>query len=203
MLRSRQRGQSVVEFGIVAILFTLLMFAVVDFGLLLNSWVAISSGTRQVARAATVGYVATDLTTMVNGLNLPGVSRTPYSPFASYCCGGGGSNDEIVLTVQYYNGDPTQSPAPCVPGASGCNPVDPTTKVDNHFWGGGVNCTTWPTTPCPGIHPLRGDMIVVTLSVPGMEVVTPLVRPFFGCSSSQVHCNVRLASSAMMRYEGQ
>ena len=44
-----------VEFGIVAILFTLLMFAIVDFGLLLNSWVALSSGTRQVARAATVG----------------------------------------------------------------------------------------------------------------------------------------------------
>ena len=55
MLRARERGQSVVEFGIVAILFTLLMFAIVDFGLLLNSWVALSSGTRQVARAATVG----------------------------------------------------------------------------------------------------------------------------------------------------
>jgi len=100
VLRSRQRGQSVVEFGIVAILFTLLMFAVVDFGLLLNSWVAISSGTRQVARATTVGFLATDLTTMVSGLNLPGVSRTPYSPFASYCCGSGGSDDEIVLTVR-------------------------------------------------------------------------------------------------------
>ena len=187
MLRSRQRGQSVVEFGIVAILFTLLMFAVVDFGLLLNSWVAISSGTRQVARAATVGYVATDLTTMVGGLNLPGVSRTPYSPFASYCCGSGGSNDEIVLTVQYYTG--------CVPGASGCNPVT-TNTLDSRYWGGGT-CTT----SCA--HPARGDMIVVSLSAPGMEVVTPLVRPFFGCSSSQVHCNVRLASSAMMRYEGQ
>ena len=193
MLRSRQRGQSVVEFGIVAILFTLLMFAVVDFGLLLNSWVAISSGTRQVARATTVGFLATDLTTMVSGLNLPGVSRTPYSPFASYCCGSGGSDGEIVLTVQYYTG--------CVPGSAGCNPVS-ASAVDNHYWGGTSSCITWPT-PCPSIHPLRGDMIVVSLSAPGMEVVTPLVRPFFGCSSSQVHCNVRLASSAMMRYEGQ
>jgi len=193
VLRSRQRGQSVVEFGIVAILFTLLMFAVVDFGLLLNSWVAISSGTRQVARATTVGFLATDLTTMVSGLNLPGVSRTPYSPFASYCCGSGGSDDEIVLTVQYYTG--------CVPGAAGCNPVSAST-VDNHYWGGTFSCDTWPT-PCASIHPLRSDMIVVSLSAPGMEVVTPLVRPFFGCSSSQVHCNVRLASSAMMRYEGQ
>jgi TadE-like protein len=203
VLRSRQRGQSVVEFGIVAILFTLLMFAVVDFGLLLNSWVAISSGTRQVARAATVGFLATDLTTMVNGLNLPGVSRASYPPFTKYCCGEGGSNDEIVLTVQYYNGDPSLTPAPCIPGAAGCNPVS-ASSVDNHFWGGTYPCPTWtPTTPCPNIHPLRGDMIVVSISSPGMEVVTPLVRPFFGCSSSQVHCNVRLASSAMMRYEGQ
>jgi hypothetical protein len=36
-----------------------------------------------------------------------------------------------------------------------------------------------------------------------MEVVTPLVRPFFGCGSDQPHCNVQLSSSAVMRYEGQ
>jgi TadE-like protein len=185
VLRSRQRGQSVVEFGIVAILFTLLMFAVVDFGLLLNSWVAISSGTRQVARAATVGFVASDLTTMVSGLNLSGVSRASYPPFTKYCCGELGSNDEVVLTVQYYA---------CVPGASGCTPL-PATSIDPHYWGGAC--------PSACTHPARGDMIVVSLSAPGMEVVTPLVRPFFGCSSSQSHCNVRLASSAMMRYEGQ
>ena len=187
MLRSGQRGQSVVEFGIVAVLFTLLMFAVVDFGLLLNSWIALSSGTRQVARAATVGYLKGDLHDMANSLALPGITRTPYAPFLQYCCGEAGSNDEIVLTVQYYSG--------CVPGAVGCTPLLPD-KVDSRYWGGGVTCTP----SCA--HPARGDMIVVNLSAPGVEVVTPLVRPFFGCSSTQAHCNVRLSSSAMMRYEG-
>ena len=191
MLRSRQRGQSVVEFGIVAILFTLLMFAVVDFGLLLNSWVALSSGTRQVARAATVGYVATDLSSMVTSLTLPGVSRQSYAPFAKYCCGESGSRDEVVLTVAYYDGS---SGLACIPGAAGCDPLD-ANAVDKNYWGG--QCVT----ACA--HPARGDMIVVSLSAPGMEVVTPLVRPFFGCASDQLHCNVQLASSAMMRYEGQ
>ena len=199
MLRSREPGQSVVEFGIVAILFTLLMFAIVDFGLLLNSWVALSSGTRQVARAATVGYVATDLSSMVSSLTLPGVSRQAYTPFAKYCCGESGSRDEVVLSVAYYDGS---SGLACIPGASGCNPLDTSTRVDNHYWGGGFSCSTWPI-PCAGIHPLRGDMIVVSVSAPGMEVVTPLVRPFFGCASDQLHCNVQLASSAIMRYEGQ
>jgi hypothetical protein len=82
-----------------------------------------------------------------------------------------------------------------------CNPLD-ASSVDNHYWGGGFNCSTWPT-PCDGVHPLRGDIIVVSLSAPGMEVVTPLVRPFFGCSSNQLHCNVQLSSSTMMRYEGR
>jgi hypothetical protein len=196
---SRQRSQSVVEFGIVAILFTLLMFAVVDFGLLLNSWVALSSGTRQVARAATIGYPATDLHNMIDQLPLPGVSRQFYAPFVKYCCGESGSHDEIVLTVTYFDGS---SGLACIPGAAGCTPLDPVSRVDNHYWGGGFNCTTWPT-PCAGIHPMRGDMILVNLSAPGMEVVTPLVRPFFGCSSDQQHCNVQLASSVIMRYEGQ
>ena len=91
MLGSRQRSQSVVEFGLVAILFTLLMFAVVDFGLLLNSWIALSSGTRQLARNATVGYLKDDLSAMVTSLALPGISRQAYAPFVKYCCGEGGS----------------------------------------------------------------------------------------------------------------
>jgi TadE-like protein len=181
----------VVEFGIVAILFTLLMFAVVDFGLLLNSWVALSSGTRQVARAATIGYPATDLHKMIDQLPLPGVSRQFYAPFVNYCCGESGSHDEIVLTVSYFDGS---SGLACIPGATGCNPLNPNT-VDKNYWGG--------TCLSACAHPARGDMILVNLSAPGMEVVTPLVRPFFGCSSDQQHCNVQLASSAIMRYEGQ
>ncbi len=45
-MRSSQRSQAVVEFGIVAITFSLIMFAIADFGLLLNDWLSVSSGVR-------------------------------------------------------------------------------------------------------------------------------------------------------------
>ena len=54
-----------------------------------------------------------------------------------------------------------------------------------------------------GGHPKRDDFIVVSLAAPGMEVLTPLVRPFFGCNGAAAHCNVRLGSTALMRYEGR
>ena len=186
MLRSRQRSQSVVEFGLVAMLFTLLMFAVVDFGLLLNSWIALSSGTREVARLASIGETRAGLFNMLNALALAGISRTPYPPFSEYCCGDLGLHAKVVLTVVYYPG--------CMPGVSGCSALDPT-LVDSTYWGG----------QCPSgcAHPARGDIVVVSVSAPGMEVVTPLVRPFFGCASDQPHCNVPLSTSATMRYEGQ
>jgi hypothetical protein len=190
----------VVEFGMLALMFTLLMFGVVDLGLLLNSWVRLSAATREVARAASVGYVGSALSTMASDLVLPGVNRAAQPPFVGYCCGAGGANDELVLDVQYYNGDPTLLPTPCVPGAAGCAPVDRATQVDSRYWGGGVIC---PTPPCAGLHPLRGDIIVVSLAAPGMQVITPLVRPFFGCASSAAQCYVRLGSTAVMRYEGQ
>ena len=55
MLRSRRRGQAIVEFGLISLLFVGLLFAVVDFGLLLNTWLAVSSGSRELARSAQVG----------------------------------------------------------------------------------------------------------------------------------------------------
>jgi hypothetical protein len=34
------------------------------------------------------------------------------------------------------------------------------------------------------------------------EVITPLVRPFFGCATTATHCYVPLTSATTMRYEG-
>jgi len=96
-VRRRQRSQSVVEFGIIALLFTLLVFAVIDFGLLLNSWIRISSATREIGRAATVGYPKQDLAKMTTSLALPGVvQHLANTPFAGYCCSAG---DALVLTI--------------------------------------------------------------------------------------------------------
>jgi len=194
-VRSRQRGQAIVEFGIIALLFTLLMFAIVDFGLLLNSWVRLSAGTREVARAAAVGYTHDQVQTMVQQLTLPGINpQVNHADFVQYCCGDHSENDALVLQITYYD-----HLANCIPGASGCNPLDPH-LVDNNYWGGACpsGCNTGPNA-----HPARGDIIVVSLQAPGMQIFTPLVRPFFGCNGNQVNCYVHLGSSTMMRYEGQ
>src|SRR5262249_50954246 len=102
-MRSKQRGQAAVGLGVLALMFVLLMFAVIDLGLLLNSWVRLSSATREVARAATVGYTHDNVDGMVRSLVLPGVSPTVHAPFAQACCGDNGSNDLVVLRIDYYD----------------------------------------------------------------------------------------------------
>lgn len=54
------RGASLVEFGIVAPLLLLLLFGVVEFGLLFGKKLDVSQGAREGARLAAVNYQATD-----------------------------------------------------------------------------------------------------------------------------------------------
>jgi hypothetical protein len=223
MLRSRRRGQSIVEFGIIAILFTLIMFAIADFGLLLNDWLSVSSGARQLARDAAVGMYSChpgnclggttpDLWNEASQLKIAGVSQ---DSFASYCCNVGAPGSAIQLNVTYYN--------QCTPGVSGCSPVntsDPT-QLDRRYSSNGVQggCTPNPTLACPhpagpsltgtcngpGI-PCPGDTVVVSLTAAGAQVITPLVRPFFTnsrtCPSNSAHCYVPLSSTVSLRFEG-
>src|SRR5438477_9187964 len=53
--RTRGRGQAIVEFGLVALLFALLLMGIVDFAVLLNGWLGVSSSARDIARQAAVG----------------------------------------------------------------------------------------------------------------------------------------------------
>jgi hypothetical protein len=46
-------------------------------------------------------------------------------------------------------------------------------------------------------------LVRVTVLANGAQVITPLVRPFFGCSNgSNPNCFVQLKSATTMRYEG-
>jgi hypothetical protein len=54
-MRNRGRGQAVVEFGLVAILFFTLLFGVVDLGMVLNDWISASSAASVGGRHAAVG----------------------------------------------------------------------------------------------------------------------------------------------------
>jgi hypothetical protein len=203
MRRSRGRAQAVVEFGVVALLFTLLMFAVVDFGLLLNAWLTVASNTQQLARDAALGSSWSQLEARGRTLGVVGVSAD-NPPFPAYCCG---PTDAIQITVTYYDH--------CTPGVGVCNTVSPN-ELDNRYESGGLPGTC-SSTPCP--HPSRprqtctglpgpcpGDTVVVTMTAHGAQVLTPLVRPFFTnpstCPTGGQRCYVPISSTITMRYDG-
>src|SRR5438477_8323563 len=70
--RTRGRGQAIVEFGLVALLFALLLMGIVDFAILLNGWLGVSSSARDVARQLAVGVC-------------PSVATTGFSDAGTYC----------------------------------------------------------------------------------------------------------------------
>jgi TadE-like protein len=221
MRRSRGRGQGVVEFGVVAILFTLLMFAVVDFGLLLNGWLTVSSDTEKLARDAAVGATTNrttsppgELIRTASGFGIPGVTaEIPH--FTAYCCN---ADDALILSVTYYD--------QCSPNAGSCTEVVPTQLDDRYETTAGVgtcHATTSPLFTCP--HPARpsarsltsftcngnpavsppcpGDTVVVRLTAAGARVITPLVRPFFNCPDGGASpCYVPMSSTVSMRFDG-
>jgi hypothetical protein len=215
---------------------------VVDFGLLLNDWLSVSSAARLLARDAAVGmHTCTpnqcgqsqaQLWNEAFAQPIPGVTKDPY--FGSrYCCdvpsGAPGDNGAAVqLVVTYYD--------QCTPQVSGCAALSDPTTLDSRFSSNGMagTCTLWMTPPAtppnppnptclhpvppgkagtcplsntgPG-NPCPGDSVVVTLKAAGAQVITPLVRPFFGgpgCpdTSTPSRCYVPLTSRVAMRYEG-
>jgi hypothetical protein len=231
VLRSRQRGQSVIEFGIIAILFTLIMFAICDFGLLLNDWLTVSSATRSLAREAAVGAytcepmncptivsppVPSELWDLAKKQAIPGISNDSHFVPNDYCCTWGDPGSPLQLKVVYYD--------QCMPtSTTSCDEVD-LDKLDSRYsssdhqgrcdsWSSGIPCAH-PSPPksvpcgspvCPG---LPGDSVVVTLRAAGAQVITPLVRPFFSSAgqcpdnSTPSHCYVNLSSTVSMRFEG-
>jgi hypothetical protein len=185
-VRRKQRGQAIVEFGIIALLFTALMFAVVDFGLLLNTWLSVSSGAREVARNASVGKRTVFLQDEASRVPVPSVDRQ-YS--GTWCCD---ASAAMHLIVEYF-------PSTCIPGP-GC-----VAFVGNQIMtiypapdGSAGSCSTG---TC---HPQSDDFVRVTLVAQGAQVITPLLRPFFGCTNgTNPRCHVPLTSSVIMRFEGQ
>jgi hypothetical protein len=195
--RKRTLAQAVVEFGIVALLFTLLVFATIDFGLLLNTWISVSSASRELARSAAVGKQQAFLKDEASRLNLPSVNAHG----GSVCCD---ANSAIEIKVEYFNHlAPTCAP-PATP--AGC-PVARGTVY--RLYPSPLNfdqlgtCTQAPSPLPSSCHPQSDDWVTVTVTALGAEVITPLVRPFFGCTDgSKPICAVPVSSSTTMRFEG-
>jgi hypothetical protein len=193
-MRSKQRAQSVVEFGLVSIWFILLVFGCIDFGLLLNTWVRVSAATREAGRLTSVGGYLSDVDDLLRQLVLPGVSQAPDPArfpdgICQHQCSSG---SKVVRDIVWYDGS-----TGCVPPA--CSQLAGGVLDDRYFPGGG--CHGGGGTVCP--RPQRGDWFVLTISAPGMEVLTPPVRALMrGCDGSQPHCYVDLGSTVTMRFEG-
>ena len=162
-----------VEFGILALLFTLIMFAIADFGMLLNGWVAVSSATREAGRRAAMGEVVHDVGEAAqNFAPVPGVNPDSIEVTVEYCC----SNGNVKVCYPTACGGPAADAFP--------QPLPPL------------------PAPNPAPNPNPGDTVTVNVAASNFEVITPLVRPFFGCDSSKPHCTVPLRSRLSMRYEG-
>jgi Flp pilus assembly protein TadG len=172
MLRRRQPAQAVVEFGLLALLFTLLLFAIVDFGLLLNGWVTVSSAAREGARRAAVGISTQKVVDETQKFApVPGLAPSEVKVTIAYC--------DDSNPCEYF----------CSYGA-GQQPIGA---------GAGATCQAPSVTPT-GYKP--NSRVSVTVTADKFQVVTPLVRPFFGCGGTQPTCFVPLNSSTSMRYEG-
>jgi hypothetical protein len=192
-MRSRHQSQAIVEFGLIALLFTLLVFAVIDFGLLLNTWLSVSNASRELARSASVGKNSAFLLDEASSLNVPSVN---FGVFPTACCSG---TSAIEVRVEYFKG--SQTPPACPPWQSGCSAFT-AGSIDNRYPAGDLGVMGG-CSPSPSCHPISDDTVQVTVTAHGAQVITPLVRPFFGCSNgSNPNCYVDLTTRTTMRYEG-
>jgi hypothetical protein len=195
-MRSRQPSQAIVEFGLIALLFVALMFATVDFGLLLNTWLAVSSGTREIARNASVGKKDDFLKDEANHFNVPSVSAQGFA--GGFCCD---ATSAIEVKVEYL-------PNSCMPSPASCPAITPSGAISSdypyldldHKGTGPVAIACFP----PSCHPQADDLVRVIVIAHGAQIITPLLRPAFGCTNgSNPKCYVPLTTSATMRFEGQ
>ena len=145
-MRRRQRGQAVVEFGVVAILFFLTVSGIVDYGRVLTGWIVLSNAAREGARQASVGASPSSVTQATRQFSaVPGLSSA-----------------SVIVNVHYYS------------QATGLE-ISPS-------------------------QALPGDGVSVAANAP-VQIVTALVKPFFGCPTSGT-CTRTIGSSTRMRYEG-
>jgi hypothetical protein len=76
----RRQGQALVEFGIVIMLFVLLLSGVFDFGMLINTRLGVSALSGALARAAASGATTTQLQSLANQSSnqIAGVTTAPF-----------------------------------------------------------------------------------------------------------------------------
>jgi hypothetical protein len=182
----------VVEFGILALLFAAMMFALVELGLLLNGWVSVSSTTREASRWAATGLrvrgsggVEGIYDKVLKGQSPPGVPASDQTFIVRYAAG---------ANIWACNQDWCVPPAMCAADPD-CVPPAPCTDPQC------IPATAFPIPGPPPIPPIGVD-VTVTINAEHYQVITPLVRPWFGCAGQDPNCYLPIRSYNTMYYEG-
>jgi hypothetical protein len=105
--RRSERGAVLVEFALVAPLLFLLLFAIIDFSLVMFSYISVRQGTNAGAREAAV-----------MGSSPPAVQSCPTTPSGAF---GGEANNLICYTKSHVGLDPTKVRVSVWFATTGCN----------------------------------------------------------------------------------
>ena len=100
--RRRERGQSLVEFALVAPIFFLLIFAIVDFGLGLRAWITVTQSAREAVRFASVTCATDDADSVAveqKAVDTSAGLLTLADVEVTNCPGG--STESVVVDVTY------------------------------------------------------------------------------------------------------
>lgn len=127
--RLGERGQTIVEFGLVSIVFFMLVFGIMDVARLFQSWVAIQHASREGARYAITGRI--DCPGLSN--DRPGcIVRTSKNATAGLTGGGLSGTD---ISVSYKSWDyPSYAGAGLASNAGQqCDAVQVTVSYTHHF----------------------------------------------------------------------
>jgi Flp pilus assembly protein TadG len=84
----RARGQSIVEFGLIATLFLGLVFGIFDMGMMFSGWISVGSAASVAARQAAVGNMTQILPTVQNTAMVAGVAPTDLKVAVTITHGG-------------------------------------------------------------------------------------------------------------------
>lgn len=99
-----ERGQSLVEFTLILPIFLILVFAIVDFGMGLYSWITVTNAAREGARLGTVGATKDAITARVRDTagNLDNENLTvKVTNCVSGCDTTGDPGESVAVEVDY------------------------------------------------------------------------------------------------------
>jgi Flp pilus assembly protein TadG len=152
-----QRGTALVEFALVSMVFVLLIFGIIDFGRLFQSWVTVQYAAREGARYAITGQI--DCTGITNNRVACITQKAQAATAGLY-----GAPDNVTVKVRswaYPNyADPAQQNSP----GNACDEIEVEVDYDHHM-----------------ITPLISS-IVSHVPLVGRERV--LIEPYAKCGSS-------------------